>query len=171
MLRFATAALVLASIGSAPGRDGLAAGFAPASARSGATSVSMSESSHGGDLVTVRVDVSGARGIYGAAFDVTYDPGSADYVGWAPGTLLEQGHVAPNYTVAPSRTGTVVIGVSRTGSSGVSASGQPVVSLTFRVRGKGAFPVAFRNAVLYDSANPPQPIGGIAWVAGSLTGA
>lgn len=171
------AVLVLAALGTARGGAGSAsparvsAGFAPEKAKQGSNAVTMAEDSRSGDLVTIRVNGPGAVTVYGAAFDVAYDPSGADYIGWSKGTLLEQGGNAPNYTVALPQNGTVVVGVSRTGSTGAAASGQPIVSLTFRVRRSGAFPLAFRNAALYDSQNPPQPIAGISWLAGSLTGA
>jgi cohesin domain-containing protein len=170
MRRLATAALVLAALGTGAARGAVGAGFAPADPGPASGSVTMVEGSRSGDLVTVLVVGSAPAGIFGAAFDVTYDSSGADYVGWAAGTVLEQGGGSPNYTVAPSRNGTVVVGASRTGTLGVPASGQAIVSLIFRVRRAGAFPLAFRNAALYDSRNPPQPIGGIVWRAGILTG-
>jgi hypothetical protein len=109
--------------------------------------------------------------VFGAAFDVEYDSTKMDYVGWSGGTLLEQGGNTPNYTVTLPQAGTVVVGASRTGTNGVTASGQAIVNLTFRVKQTGTFPVAVLNTVLYDSQNPPQPISGITWFAGSLTGA
>jgi hypothetical protein len=170
MRRLATAALALAALGTAEGRSAIGAGFAPEANKPGDGSVAMVESSRSEDLVTILVVGSAPTAIFGAAFDVTYDSSGADYVGWAPGTLLEQGGSSPNYTVAPSRNGTVVVGASRTGALGAPALGQAIVSLTFRVRRAGAFALAFRNAALYDSRTPPQPIGGITWRAGALTG-
>jgi len=165
------AALATASVGAAGTSSAVAGGFRPDPIQPGRGSVSMVEGTRSEDVVTIRVSATGATDVFGAAFDVTYDPSGAEYVGWSRGTLLEQGGNAPNYTVARPRDGAVIVGASRTGPGGVTASGQPIVSLSFRVRRRGAFPLAFRNAALYDSRKPPQPIGGIAWLAGSLAGA
>jgi hypothetical protein len=185
MRRIATFALALAALGTACGggsSDGgtlgagggsqapVSAGFTADEPQPGNATVAMAESSRSGDVVTVRIDVRAAD-VFGGAFDVTYDASNADFVGWSAGSLLEQGGNAPNYTVALSQNGTVVVGASRTGATGVAGTGQSIVNLSFRVRRSGTFPVAFQNATLYGDQNPPQPIGGVVWHAGSLTGA
>jgi hypothetical protein len=148
----------------------VSASFTPDEPAPGNNTVAMAESSRVGDLVTIRVNVVGVNGVYGAAFDVTFDSSKLDYVGWSAGTLLEQGGNAPNYSVVLSQAGQLVIGASRTGNTGVNASGQSLVNLTFRVETTGTFPIAIENPALYDSQIPPQVIPGISWFAGSLVG-
>jgi hypothetical protein len=176
-----TAVVVATACGGGGGSDGgtvgggsqspISAAFTADEPQPPSNSVAMAQGSKSGDLVTVRVNVVGVSGVYGTAFDVTYDSTKADYVSWSAGTLLEQGGNTPNYTVTVPSAGTVVVGASRTGSTGVTASGQAIVNLTFRVKATGTFPVTIQNSVLYDSQNPPQPLPGITWYAGSLTGA
>jgi hypothetical protein len=60
----------------------------------------------------------------------------------------------------------------RTVASGTNVSGtKTVVGLQFRVKDAGVYPVTILNAVVYDNQNPPQPIPGIAWFAGAVSGA
>jgi hypothetical protein len=149
----------------------IAASFTPEQPNPGSGSVAMAEGTKNADLVTVQVAVVGVNGVYGAAFEVTYDSTKADYVGWSAGTLLEQGGNAPNYSVVLSQPGRVVVGASRTGSTGgVTASGQSMINLTFRVEVPGTFPLVIENPGLFDSQIPPQTIPGITWFAGSLVG-
>ncbi len=136
----------------------------------GSGTVSMAEGSVVGDLVTVSVDVTDVTGIYGAAFEVEFDASAVSFRDSGPGTLLEQGGNAPNYTVVASQDGTVVVGVSRTGDvSGVDAIGtRTLVRLTFEVERAGITQIAFRFASMTDDAVPPGEISGLSWSGGSL---
>jgi cohesin domain-containing protein len=135
-----------------------------------ANSVALAQGSASGNLVTVRVNVWGVNGVYGGAFDLTYDSSKFDYVSYSAGTLLEQGGNTPNYSVGVPQAGRVVVGASRTGSTSANASGQAIIQVTFRAKVAGSAPVTIENMQLYNSQNPPQPIGGISWFAGTLTG-
>jgi hypothetical protein len=65
----------------------------------------------------------------------------------------------------------VIVGVSRAGSTTTSVSGTKIViSLTFRVKEVGTYPIAFQNAVVTDGQTVPQPLPGIGWYAGALQG-
>ena len=132
--------------------------------------VSMAEDSVVGDVVTLRVDVTDAVGIYGAAFDVAYDPESVSFRDWAPGTLLEQDGNAPNYTVVALQNGTVVVGASRTGAvSGVDAVGsRTLVRIVFEAKRAGTTPISFRSESVTDDDVPPGEIPGLSWFGGSL---
>jgi len=131
--------------------------------------VSMTEDSVAGDVITIGILVRNAEEIYGAAFDLTYDPAMAAYQGWAPGTLLEQGGNRPNYTVDAPRAGTVVVGASRTGNvPGVKAGGRTLIRLTFKVLQPGNARLSFRSASLTDNRIPPEEIPGLSWFGGSL---
>jgi hypothetical protein len=136
----------------------------------GGGAVSMAEASVAGDLITVAIQVRDADDIYGAAFDITYDPSMATYDGWAPGTLLEQDGNVPNYAVEAPQAGTIVVGASRTGNvPGVEAGkGSTLVRLTFRVLQPGNSRISFRSASLTDNKIPPGEIVGLSWVGGSL---
>lgn len=148
-------------------------GFAPQEPNPGPDTTAMDLGSATGDLVTVRVEVTDTDGVYAAAFDVTYDPSMASYVAFTPGSLLEQAGHSPTYQVNASSPGRVVVGVSRNGNvPAVDAMGtnNHLISLTFRVRQAGSAPLTFGSPALYDGQAPPQPLSGIQWFGGSLTG-
>jgi hypothetical protein len=141
----------------------------------GLETVSMREASRSHDVVTVRIDVTGATDLYGAGFDVTYDPTTAQYVGYSPGTALERsssGSVI--YQIDNGEPGRVVVGVALVGSGvqGVNIPGTaPLVHLTFRMLDTGAAPVAFEGQpALFDDQPTPQPIAGTSWFGGTLVG-
>jgi hypothetical protein len=46
-----------------------------------------------------------------------------------------------------------------------------VVGLQFRVKQAGVYPVTIERAVVYDGQPLPQPISGMTWFAGAVTGA
>lgn len=135
----------------------------------GGSVVSMTEDSVAGDVITIGILVTGSEEIYGAAFDLAYDPTVAAFQSWAPGTLLEQSGNPPNYTVDAPRAGTVVVGASRTGNvPGVTAGGRTLIRLTFKVLQPGNARLSFRSASLTDNRIPPEEIPGISWFGGSL---
>ena len=135
----------------------------------GGSVVSMTEDSVAGDVITIGVLVRETKEIYGAAFDLSYDPTVAAFQSWAPGTLLEQGGNPPNYTVDAPRAGAVVVGASRTGNvPGVTAGGRTLIRLTFKVLQPGNARLSFRSASLTDSRIPPEEIPGLSWFGGSL---
>lgn len=136
----------------------------------GNAAVWMTGDSGAGDRITIAIRVADADHIYGAAFDILYDPSIAVFEGWAPGTLLEQDANIPNYAVESPHAGTVVVGASRTGNvPGVKASaGTTLVQLTFRVLQPGESRLSFRSASLTDNRIPPEGIPGVSWFGGLL---
>jgi hypothetical protein len=156
-----------------PSPTPVTASFTPAQPSPADLTVSMGTATIVDDLVTIPVNVTGVGGVYGAAFDVSFDPALAAYVGHDPGTLLEQGGQSVNYTVrTPAGSSLVVVGVDRVGAvPGVDVVGtQTLVKLTFRVRDKGTFPLAFENASLLNVNLSPIPNLVSPWPAGSLQG-
>jgi len=133
-------------------------------------SVSMQSAATSGNLVVVRFDVTDPSDVYGAAFDVVFDTAMAEYVTWAPGTLLESGGQSVAYQVSNASAGRVVVGASRSGSSsGATATGsQALITLTFRVIEAGTSTLGFQSATLLDSQSPPQPIPGTTWAGATL---
>jgi hypothetical protein len=150
----------------------LYASFVPDQPTPGPETVAMAQGPISNDVVTVNVNVTGADGIYGAAFEVVFDESTASYVGFTPGTAFEQGGNTPNYSVSSASTpGRVVVGVSRTGSTATTISGtKPIVGLQFRVGQPGIYPVTIQNQAMYDGQPTPQPMPGIDWFAGALKG-
>ena len=150
----------------------LAASFVPDEPAPTAKNVAMAEGAKTNDVATVNVTLTGTNGVYATAFDVAFDDTHTAYLGFVQGSAFEQGGISPNYTVSAASTpGRVVVGVSRTGDTGTNVSGtKTIVGLQFRVKQAGVYPMAIENAVVYDSQPRPQPIPGVAWFAGAVTG-
>jgi len=124
-----------------------------------------------GDAVSIQVTVTDTQRVYGGAFRIDYDPGHAQFLGYSPGTLLEQGGYAATYQVDGSSTpGQVLIGASRTGDVPAAqvTGAAPIIVLNFRVLQPGSTTVAFSNEQLYDGQVPPQTLHGVQWFGGSL---
>jgi len=149
----------------------IAASFVPDQPTPGANTVAMAEGTKSNDIVTVNVTLTSTNGVYATAFEAVYDDAHTAYLGFVPGSALEQGGNSTNYTVNAASPGRVVIGVSRTGATTTNISGTKVVlGLQFRVNQAGVYPVAIQNSVVYDGQSSPQPLPGISWFAGAVTG-
>jgi hypothetical protein len=150
----------------------IAAAFTPDQGSPGPNTVALIEGSKSNDVVTVNVTVTGTNDVFGAAFEVLYDDFHTTFLGYTPGTVVEQGGNAPTYNVdGSSNPGRIVIGISRTGSSSTDVtSTKTLVGLQFRVKQAGVYQVVIQNAAVYDNQDPPQPIPTIAWFAGAVTG-
>lgn len=153
----------------------LTAGFVPDQPSPVANNVAMAQGVTSNDVVTVNVTLTDASGVYAAAFEVLFDDTHTVFLGFTPGSVFEQGGNTPNYTVntvgGATNPGRIVVGVSRTGPAATNVSGtKTVLGLQFRVKQAGVFPLSVQNAVVYDSQPTPQPIPGIAWFAGAVTG-
>jgi len=155
------------------GSTGLAGGFTPDQASPPDGSVAMALGLVSGNLVTIEVNVTGVNDVFSADFDVTFDPQQADFVNWSAGTLLETGGNSPSYFLTATQPGTITVGATRTGGSSggvdVGAS-QTLIHLMFRVTEVGSSAVAFQQAALLDARDLPQPIPGLSWYGGTLTG-
>ena len=151
---------------------GVAADFVSATTAPPFNSVSMAKTKLAGNLVTIRVSVSGLLDIYGVAFDLAYDGSKVEYVSWSPGRVLELGGMAPNYAVSSPASGRLVVGASRTGPvNPVDVKGaDALIHLVFRVKEKGAFPVEMLDGTLYGPQLPPAPIAGTTWFGGEFRG-
>lgn len=180
-ISFALAAVSVACGGSGGSTAGviepatIAASFVAEQPSPGEHTVSMASGGSDGDEVVVRIDVTGQDGVWAAAFDVHFEPAYVEYVGYAAGTLLEQSGGTVNYTVEEPEgsSGLVVVGVSLTGTTPAvgTTTTRTLVSLRFRVKDLGTFPLRFGDgAVLLDSNI--DPLTGLTepWPAGSLQG-
>ena len=182
-MKLATLLMILALItapacgggggGSDPGGSPspLAASFVPTEPAPAAKNVAMAEGTKTNDVVTVKVTLTDTNDAYGTAFDVVYDDVHTAYLGFSPGTVFEQGGITPNYTVSGANSGRVVVAVARTGATGTNVSGtKTMVSLQFRVKQAGVYPVSVAGEVVYDSQSIPQPIAGVVWFTGAVKG-
>jgi hypothetical protein len=149
----------------------IVASFTPDQAAPGPSTVSMKQGTKNGDVVTIEVQVTDTGDVYGVAFDLVYDASNTSYANWSSGSLLEAGGHNPTYQVGTAQPGRLVVVATRSGSvSGADANGsKTIMKLTFRVGEAGAFPVTIENGGLYNDQSP-QPVPGINWFAGTLTG-
>ena len=151
------------------GSDIVAADFTPTDLNPGANTVSALGSSSS-NIVTLSVMVTGTAGVYGAAFDLVYDPGVVEFAGWSPGNLLETGGQQVTYQVNANQAGRVIVGVARTTGAGIDAGvSTALIQLRLRATSSGTSPIRFENADLLNSNNPPTEIVGIAFTGGTLT--
>ena len=151
----------------------LAASFTADQPSPGPDVVSLDEGSKTGNLVTVEIQVTDINGIYGAAFDVAYDPAMATFENWFSGSLLEQGGQTPTYQVNATQSGQLVISVSRQGNvGGANAVGTvTLIRLTFRVTQTGSSSISFPGIpTLLDAQTQPQPIFVSDWFGGTIVG-
>ena len=180
-LAIATAVMVALVVGCGGGGSGesgsasFAGSFTPDLQSPGVNTVYMTGSAGAGstaNLVTVHVYVSNTADIYGASFDLTFDPGMAQFVNWTRGQVLEFGNQPVSYQINASTPGRVVVGVARTtGGVGVTVpDAQALIHLTLRVTDAGSSAVGFSNPALLNSQNPPQPKTGVTFFGGTLTG-
>jgi len=123
-------------------------------------------------LVTLHVYVNNTSDIYGASFDLVFDPAMAQFVNWSAGQVLEFGGQSVTYQINASSPGRVVVGVARTsGGVGVTVPDAAVlIHLTLRVIDAGSSTIQFTDPALLNSQNPPQPKTGVAFFGGTLTG-
>jgi hypothetical protein len=146
------------------------ASFTPDQAAPGPSTVSMKQGTKSGDHVTVEVQVTDTGDVYGVAFDLVYDASNTTYTNWSAGSLLEAGGHNPTYQVGTAQPGRLVVAATRNAVAGTDASGsKTIMKLTFRVEEAGAFPTTIQNGALYNDQSL-QPVPGINWFAGTLTG-
>lgn len=104
-----------------------------------------------GQVVRVRVHVSGARGVGSVPFSLAYDPAVLEFLPerTVEGPFLARGGAATSLLARAGRVrdgrSAVVVGASRLGS-GASAGRGMLCELAFRVRGPGVSPLSFVNA-------------------------
>lgn len=81
----------------------LVATFTPGSNPPAANTVSMQAGSASGDTFTVLLRVTDINDVFGATFDLNYDPDVLDVVGWsADGSLLDGGAADPVFLTFPT---------------------------------------------------------------------
>jgi hypothetical protein len=149
----------------------LDASFVPDQPSPAANDVALALGANSNDVVTINVTLTGANGVFATAFEIVYDDIHTVYLGFSPGSVVEQGDSNPTYSVVAATPGRLVIVVSHTGSTTTNVSGtSTVLGLQFRVKQAGVYPLVIENQIVYDGQDPPQPIPGIEWFAGAVTG-
>ena len=100
----------------------VAADFTPTDLNPGANTVTV-QGSASSNIVTLSAMVTGTAGVYGASFDLVFDPGVAEFAGHSPGNLLETGGQQVTYQVNAQQAGRVIVGVARTTGVGIAFTG------------------------------------------------
>ncbi len=173
----AALSLALLAVGCSGGRsyspladDGMELRFVPALASPAPQNVSVAAAAAADDSMTLAVNVTepGAS-VFGAAFDVVFDPTVIEFIGWDPGSVLEADGGTATYLVQ-SDPGRVEVGASLQGGQGAGVPGtRPLILLTFRLLEEGNSGLEFENASLLDDGPPlPQPISGLSWFGGTF---
>lgn len=154
------------------GSSNVTASFTADNPSPGAKTVSMQEGAHSGSTITVEIRITNTSNVFGASFDVVFNDSMATFTGWGRGTFFESGGHAPNYQVLEAAPGRIVIGVTRLGNVGTSSTSgtETVVKLTFGLTKVGSAGVEIENSSLLDGSVQPQPISGITWSEGTLSG-
>jgi hypothetical protein len=153
------------------GSTTVAATFSADQPSPGPTTVAMQPATSSGAVFSVNVNVTDVDDVYGAAFDIVFDPDLVEFVNWSAGTLLEQSGQSPSYNVTATQPGRLVVSATLLGgvSSGVDAVGSvPIFRPTFRALDAGASSMSFEATGMYDPSDP-SPMTGITWYGGTLT--
>jgi len=160
--------------GMIPGGGGnlttLTARFDPDQPTPPPSSVSLQDGASSGDTQSVRVQLTDIDGVYAVSFEATYDATSVTFLSYARGNALESGGGTVNYEVREISSGRLAVTVSLLGAVPAVdvVGGRTLVTLSFRLRGLGSFPIVIQNPVVYDGQSPPMAIPGVNWFAGTL---
>lgn len=146
------------------------ASFADDPRTPGAAQVFVTEADENGQNVTVAVRARELAAVAAADLTLEYDPVRLVYVGFASGSLLEQGPEAVAYAVGEQVPGLLRMQIARAAGTASAGPDEPVlVLLTFVVVARGITPVEFgAGSRLLDGAG--QPIPGVAYFSGAFEG-
>lgn len=101
-----------------------------------------------GSQFTVSINISNISNLFGAAFDLLFNPSVLSFVSAQKGTFLEQGGVATDLLTAVNPAGDLIVGYSRQAvggtATGVSGSGT-LMTITFRALVAGTSNLTFQN--------------------------
>lgn len=156
--------------GPGSGSSNLAGSFTADAPSPGPQTASLAEGEVSNNFVTIEVQVTDTDGIFGAAFDLTYERTFVEFLSWAPGDLLESDGQSALYQVNDVG-GRVAVGASRIGASAVDVDGtKTLIHLTFRMIQEGTSQAGFGDMSLLNAESPnPQPIAGLQWVGGQFS--
>jgi hypothetical protein len=134
----------------------------------GPDTVAMAQGPIQDNRITVDINVTQTSNIFGAAFDVVFDPASASFDSWSAGDLLEQGGASVFYAIAETGPGRLVIGATRQSpATTTNATGTvALIHLTFRATEAGVSPILFANEGLLDDVG--GSLGPLNWFGGTL---
>jgi hypothetical protein len=179
---FAVLVVLVTCFGCSSGGDGggdegngeISVAFLPSTSSPGAGSVSLSEGSTSGDLVTVDVNVTDMSDVFAADFQLEWNDSRARFLGWDEGNLLSKDGEASSFSVVESSGGILRIECTRVGTSAeVDAVGtERLLSIDFRVRRRGETPLSFSPPgassprEITDAAG--NPVSGNDWAGGRL---
>lgn len=132
----------------------------------GPDTVSASRSSGSGNTVLVAVDVTDTNNLFGAGFDVVFDPTVVRFTRSIPGNALDSGSGSPAPIVNEPRAGLLVVSVSSDGGEVDVTGTRPLVLLEFQSLQAGASALTLRNGTLENASQQLLP--GISWFGGAF---
>jgi hypothetical protein len=162
-------------------QPGLSATWVPANQNPGAMTISMGAGSASGTNFTVPVQVTGIDNFFGAAFRVTYDPGSAIYTGFSQsGSVIEETGVTVLISATAGAAGEVLVNATRQQDLGGGhvpgvdvTTTSTLITLNFRATvATSGNTFGFSNQEVNTCEDPPgdtcSVIGGVTWSGGTM---
>src|SRR3989344_433160 len=108
-----------------------------------------------GTNLTLTLNVTNISDLFGAAFELTYNPSILHFVSAQKGSLLEKDGVTTYLIATPSPEGNLLVGYSRQAvggiATGVNGSGS-LMTITFSTVAAGTSNINFQNNALCNSA-------------------
>lgn len=132
-------------------------------------SVFMRYNPQGSDTDTVAIDIAAYQtgGIFGAAFDVEFDPDMLQYLGNDFGSFFECDISSLcQVKLVPGDPARLVIATSLSGDNVTSESDGTILTLKFKVVGMGDTPVTFKGNSILDASLKTVKIN---WYGGKIT--
>jgi hypothetical protein len=109
-----------------------------------------------GSQITLTVNVNNVSNLFGAAFDLVFDPSILNFVSASKGAFLEQGGAETTLLTSVSPSNRLIVGYSRLASggiaTGISGSGA-LMTLVFNGVTAGASNLIFQNNALCNATS------------------
>lgn len=123
-----------------------------------------------GSSVSVTININNVSDMFGAAFDLIYDPAILSFVSASKGSFLEQGGNSTTLATSNSN-GTLIVGYSRQAVGGVStgvAGSGTLMTLNFSTTASGTSALSFQNNALCAATGSGCPVISAVWSNGSI---
>ncbi|MBN2055820.1 hypothetical protein JW905_12905 [bacterium] len=113
----------------------------------------------------IKVMVDGINNAYGIGFNLDFDPAMFAFESGTEGDFLNTG-AGTNFFASSRNPGSVVVSVSRVGTTGGVTGNGLICTLTFRVLGEGTCNLRFTKTT---AQTPDGDAIGIRWISGTVT--
>lgn len=166
-----------------PAPPGLAASWTPDTPNPGNTTINMGTAGVSSANFSVPVQVTGIDNFFGAAFTVTFNPASAEFVSFSgAGSVIDDGNATVLINATTGAAGEVLVNVTRQQGSqgsphvpGVDVGATSLlITLNFRATvASGGNPFVFAATEVQTCADPPGDtcsiLGGVSFSGGTMT--